>query len=349
MNSRQWTVVFCVAVAVVLLCVTAPVVLFGGVIAAACSPATQPSTAATATGEPGRWDAEQVGHATTMVTVGAGMLVPPRGWVIAVATAMQESNLRNLGHLGAGNDHDSLGLFQQRPSQGWGTPEQVMDPRYAAGKFYEKLLAVSGWRSMSLTEAAQAVQRSAYPHAYARHEAAATVLVGSITGGMQACDGVGSGGWVMPVDGPIVSGFRTPERPGHDGIDIAAAKGTPIRAAATAVVIKVACNASLNGRPYPCDRDGSPQVAGCGWYTELKTANIVHRYCHQRVAPYVVVGQQVKIGQIIGVVGTSGHSSGPHLHWEVHDVSDGGEASSANALDPEVFLSDMGVTQPAEG
>ena len=96
-----------------------------------------------------------------------------QGWIIAVATAMQESSLVNL----TGGDRDSVGLFQQRPSQGWGTPEQLHDPTYAAGKFYDKLLTVAGWQTMPLTEAAQAVQRSAYPEAYAKWEQPATTLV----------------------------------------------------------------------------------------------------------------------------------------------------------------------------
>ncbi|MEM5874189.1 MAG: hypothetical protein QW065_05340, partial [Acidilobaceae archaeon] len=78
--------------------------------------------------------------------------VPPRGWVIAIATAIQESGLRNLGHLGVRNDHDSLGLFQQRPSMGWGTPEQLQDPVYASTKFYEKLVRCSQWPGGFLEE-----------------------------------------------------------------------------------------------------------------------------------------------------------------------------------------------------
>jgi hypothetical protein len=97
---------------------------------------------------------------------------------IALATAMQESKLRNLDY----GDRDSLGLFQQRPSQGWGTPEQIMDPVYAAGKFYSELVKVTGFEDMPITEAAQAVQRSAYPDAYAKHEAAARSFASSLTG-----------------------------------------------------------------------------------------------------------------------------------------------------------------------
>src|SRR5437588_3742980 len=86
---------------------------------------------------------EQTHNAAVVISVGQQMKVPPRGWVIAIATALQESELVNLGNLGARNDHDSLGIFQQRPSQGWGTPEQVMDPAYASRKFYEKMVQVS--------------------------------------------------------------------------------------------------------------------------------------------------------------------------------------------------------------
>jgi cell wall-associated NlpC family hydrolase len=96
---------------------------------------------------------------------------------------MQESHLRNLPNLGASNDHDSLGLFQQRPSQGWGTPAQIMDPTYASTKFYSKLLTIKGWQSLPVTEAAQAVQRSAYPDAYAKWEPDATQLVGALVAG----------------------------------------------------------------------------------------------------------------------------------------------------------------------
>lgn len=97
-----------------------------------------------------------------------GNEVPCRGWIVAIGTALQESGLVNLGDLGSSNDHDSLGLFQQRPSQGWGTPEQVMDPVYASRKFYQKLTSakLTGWESMRLADAAQKVQVSAYPEYY---------------------------------------------------------------------------------------------------------------------------------------------------------------------------------------
>lgn len=119
-------------------------------------------------------------NAATIIGVGQSMKVPSRGWIIAIATASQESHLKNLPNLGASNDHDSLGLFQQRPSQGWGTPDQIMDPVYASTKFYTKLLTVTNWQNIALTDAAQAVQRSAYPGAYAKWEPDATQLVGAL-------------------------------------------------------------------------------------------------------------------------------------------------------------------------
>ena len=94
---------------------------------------------------------EQVRIGAVIIKVGQDLKVPPRGWVIAVATALQESRLQNLPHLGPVNDHDSIGVFQQRPSQGWGTLEQLADPAYQSRKFYEKLLTVAGWQTMSLT------------------------------------------------------------------------------------------------------------------------------------------------------------------------------------------------------
>ena len=130
-------------------------------------------------------------NGATIVSVGQSMNVPPRGWVVAVATAMQESHLQNLPNLGASNDHDSLGLFQQRPSQGWGTVAQIMDPSYASKKFYTKLLAVPNWQALPLTDAAQAVQRSAYPDAYAKWEPDATELVGALVAGTNSASPAG--------------------------------------------------------------------------------------------------------------------------------------------------------------
>ena len=116
---------------------------------------------------------DQRQNASAIISVAKDMELPPRAWLVALATAMQESTLRNIDH----GDRDSLGLFQQRPSQGWGTPAQITDPAYSSRIFYERLLEVPGWESMPVTLAAQTVQRSAFPSAYAKWESLATSLV----------------------------------------------------------------------------------------------------------------------------------------------------------------------------
>ena len=130
-------------------------------------------------------DAEQAAATRTIVAVGQQRGVPSRGLVVALMTAMQESGLRNLDY----GDRDSLGVFQQRPSMGWGSPEQVRDPAYAAAAFFggpasptgnPGLLDVAGWEAMPLTQAAQAVQRSAFPDAYAKWESAARTWLADI-------------------------------------------------------------------------------------------------------------------------------------------------------------------------
>ena len=116
--------------------------------------------------------AEQAASAATIAAVGRFRGLPERAVVIALATAQQESGMRNLDY----GDRDSLGLFQQRPSQGWGSAEQVRDPVYSAGTFYDGLVQVRNWESLRLTDAAQRVQRSGFPEAYQKHEPLAQQL-----------------------------------------------------------------------------------------------------------------------------------------------------------------------------
>ncbi|MFD6752637.1 hypothetical protein [Micromonospora gifhornensis] len=133
----------------------------------------------------------QMDNAKVIVDVGVDMKIPRKGLVVAVATAMQESTLlnyasgvlpesQNYPHQAIGWDHDSVGLFQQRPSSGWGTVRDLMRPAYSARAFYEALLQVPGWEQMSLTLAAQAVQISAFPYAYAQHEERANTIVAAL-------------------------------------------------------------------------------------------------------------------------------------------------------------------------
>jgi hypothetical protein len=123
-------------------------------------------------------DVEQARWTTLMAAISQRRGLPPRATTIAIATAFQESKIHNVDY----GDRDSVGLFQQRPSQGWGTREQLLDPTHSIGRFYDGLVKVKGYSSMTITEAAQLVQRSAYPGAYAEHENYARALASSLRG-----------------------------------------------------------------------------------------------------------------------------------------------------------------------
>jgi cell wall-associated NlpC family hydrolase len=137
---------------------------------------------------------EQKRNAATIIAVGKEMGLPPRAWLVALATAMQESTLRNIDY----GDRDSLGLFQQRPSQGWGSPAEVTDPQYSARKFYDALQGSGNWEAKPVTKAAQDVQRSAFPHAYAKWEGLAAQLVGTLAE-VPDPSGCGPGSASLPV------------------------------------------------------------------------------------------------------------------------------------------------------
>jgi murein DD-endopeptidase MepM/ murein hydrolase activator NlpD len=146
------------------------------------------------------------------------------------------------------------------------------------------------------------------------------------------------GDWQLPVPARMVSGFRTVQRPAHDGVDLGAVRNTAVRAAAAGTVIRVVCNVSAG----TCDVDGNSALRGCGWYAEVRHAgDIVTRYCHLVRRPDVQVGQVVAKGQLLGYVGTSGSSSGPHLHFEVH--LNAPPATHANAISPIAFLRARGL------
>ncbi|MDN4482947.1 hypothetical protein [Demequina lignilytica] len=143
--------------------------------------------------------AEQAGYAALIAAVSEGRDLPARATTIALATAMQESSLRNLDY----GDRDSLGLFQQRPSQGWGTEAEVQDPYYSTGRFLDSLVRVDGWQDMEVTVAAQRVQRSAFPDAYARWETLGRMWASALrgqTGGVSVTCDVGEGDGTTPQD-----------------------------------------------------------------------------------------------------------------------------------------------------
>jgi hypothetical protein len=123
-------------------------------------------------------DPVQMANAATITAVGVRRGMPEQAVVVALATALQESKLENRDD----GDRDSIGLFQQRPSQGWGSPDKIKDPRYAADHFYTALKRVKGYQKMRVTDAAQRVQRSAYPNAYQKWADEAEILARALTG-----------------------------------------------------------------------------------------------------------------------------------------------------------------------
>ncbi|SDQ71196.1 hypothetical protein SAMN05428996_2501 [Quadrisphaera sp. DSM 44207] len=146
---------------------------------------------------------DQAGNAALITAVAQQRGLPARAATIALATAVQESKLRNIAY----GDRDSLGLFQQRPSQGWGTPEQVQDPLHSTGAFYDVLVQVDGYEDLPITDVAQRVQRSGFPLAYADHEPEGRAYASALTGYSPAaltCR-------LRPVEGAQA------QRPGEDG------------------------------------------------------------------------------------------------------------------------------------
>lgn len=124
----------------------------------------------------------QAENASIIAAVAARRGLPARAVSIALTTAYQESKLENVEY----GDSDSLGLFQQRPSQGWGTPSQVMNRFYSTNAFYDALVQVPDYQDIDITVAAQEVQRSAFPDAYADHEQDGRTLASALTGYSQA-------------------------------------------------------------------------------------------------------------------------------------------------------------------
>jgi hypothetical protein len=162
------------------------VVVLIGVNALAPDPgppeAFEPICTVTGGDTPYELNLEQAAHATTIAAVGKQLGMPDHAVSIALAAALQESKLHNIDY----GDRDSVGLFQQRPSQGWGTPSQLVTPTYAATAFYNHLANVDGWETLPVTEAAQRVQRSAAPNAYAKWENQARMTAQALTGQIPA-------------------------------------------------------------------------------------------------------------------------------------------------------------------
>ncbi|GAB3050074.1 hypothetical protein GCM10027053_06330 [Intrasporangium mesophilum] len=311
-----------------------------GTAAVDAAAARRPSGAAARPASASRWSAEQLANATVIADRGRAANAGANGVIIALMTAMQESSLRNL----PSGDRDSVGLFQQRPSAGWGTREAILDPVQASDAFYgvsahtnnPGLLDVQGWQSMPFGVAAQAVQRSAFPTLYKRWEpdarALAQVLLSGAAGTLDCTGAAGaaqvSGVWAHPLAPAayvLVSpfGMRLDPVNGswklHRGQDFAVPIGTPDRAACDGVI----------ARTDPADPFGG------GMQTDLDCGGgVVLKYMHQS-AFLVTAGDAVKAGQVIGRTGNTGHSTGPHLHFQV-DVD-------GQATDPVAFMRLRGI------
>lgn len=243
----------------------------------------------------------QMRHAATIVTVGRSRGVPRRGWVIAVATALQESDLVNT----PGGDRDSVGLFQQRPSQGWGSPQQLREPTYAAGAFYRRLVEVPDWQQLPLTQAAQAVQRSAHPDAYARHEGRAHAIVTAVAGP----EGAPSDG-AIPVGCPPVGveAARGVRLPADTPAPVALALRWALAQVGTPYAFGGDCTAPASGDPaHQCDCSSLVQqaYAAAGVSLPRTTGDQVHAG-----APVADV-RQVRPGDLVFIPGSLGSRSNP--------------------------------------
>ncbi len=307
----------------------------------------------------------QLTHAATIITVGSGIEgVGRQGVLIALMAALTESTLRMLANRahpesldmpndGLGSDHDSLGLFQMRPSSGWGTVAELMDPKYQVRAFFggpegpnypspAGLLDIAGWQTADPGSAAQSVERSAYPDRYQEYQPVAEAIIKTLTkptitgGGSEAplatvaetssiVFPLPSGTWVRSSGYGWRDDTMTGRRALHAGTDYAAADGTPILAIADGVV-SWAGPAGLYGQLIIIEHtvDGR-RVASA--YAHMWDSGV-----------HVTVGERVSAGQHIGDVGASGKSQGAHLHFEIRP---GG--SSEPSVDAEQWLAKQGA------
>ena len=265
---------------------------------------------------------------------GSGVMTQ-KEWKAAKSEAITSMDLP---HQGTGSDWDSVGLFQQRPSAGWGKVKDLMNPSYSAGKFFTTLEDVKGWEKKSYGEAAQAVQRSAFPDRYNQVRSDAESVVDAIQGVKvtnaetvadssaancgddQGFTGtVSADGWVLPMKEytsmPGAGGFGNPRGAyPHAGQDFSAPQGTPIYAAADGKVTRAGCDDLVVGRsPCQVQIDHGTQDG-----QQISTL-YVHMYPKDVLAK---VGQNVKAGDLIAKVGSNGNSTGPHLHLEVWEGKD---------------------------
>ncbi|GAA1486459.1 M23 family metallopeptidase [Brachybacterium fresconis] len=325
----------------------------------------------TANGETFTLNRQQLTHAATIIEAGTGIDGVTRdGLVIALMAALTESTLRMLSNTsvypesadypndGDGSDNDSLGLFQMRPQSGWGTVAELMDPTYQAQAFFggptgpnhpspRGLLDIPGWEQMDKGEAAQAVEVSAYPDRYRNYEPVAETILTTLTGTTTTADavtaGMSTGDTVVPAVQTVAESSRvvfpvpvgtwvltseygprvhpiSGESSFHTGTDFAAPDGTPILAAADGTVTVAEFSGGYGGLiviEHTLDGQAVATAYGHMWETGI----------------HVQPGDTVTAGQHIGDIGSSGNSTGPHLHFEVRTGGTDGEHT-----DPAAWL-----------
>ena len=243
----------------------------------------------------------------------------PHAAVIALATARQESGIRNLDY----GDRDSLGAFQQRPSQGWGTPEQVMNVPHATTTFLQHLILIPGWETRRVTDVAAVVQRPAeeYRGLYEQWVPLATRLTeqlwpgaaASLTTAPTTCGSlpfVGPGGVVYPIPPAFIGtdnhnwgSAGSHWDSWHTGTDFSVPCGTPV-IAATSGTVEIDATQAWAGSWLVKVVTGPDSVAT--WYAHMQSLDV-----HD--------GQSVGAGERLGESGARGNATGCHLHFEVHE------------------------------
>ena len=241
-------------------------------------------------------------NAQIIYQVGVGLSVPQYGEIIAIATAIQESRLTNLDY----GDRDSLGLFQQRPSQGWGTPAQIMDPVFASTSFYDALLKVPNWQNLPLTVAAQDVQESGFPDAYAQWQTIATEIVNAVSGVSTDCPTSDGDGQTTTSPTQLPTGFSLPA-------------GTP-----TQVVAAIEYALAQLGKPYIYGGTGPDGYDCSGLVMEayLAAGISLPRTTFQQVYSGAAVYDptQLKPGDLIFTAGSDGTDESPgHVGMYIGD------------------------------
>ena len=255
------------------------------------------------------FNASQLNNAKVIASVGRSMGMSERDIMIGIMTAITESGLVNVNY----GDRDSLGLFQQRPSMGWGTPQQVTNPRYAAGKFFSSLKGVTDRGAMPPWLAAQAVQRSAF-------ESGSNYRIywdeaQAIWKAMEAS--AGRGGSRMYAAGP--GGWHVPAKRGYgwsNSHDYGSPIGTPLYAVSDGTIVESRAIRSGGSSTYPGYPTG---YTSYGETVAMRTqSGDIFRWAHLQPGTRISAGQSVKGGTMIGRSGMTGNASGPHAHMDVN-------------------------------